>query len=125
MITPMIRTPQVTIRIDCAGCGALVEHHTAGFLSAQARCDRMDAEGWACPNCDGKEPRISVAVAILPDPIATVRQVHPRAFALPPGALYSEWSIIPDAAVSPLPKRIASGATEAEAWAAAAERVIA
>ena len=23
MITPMIRTPQVTIRIDCAGCGAL------------------------------------------------------------------------------------------------------
>ena len=37
MITPMIRTPQVTIRIDCAGCGALVEHHTAAWLAAAER----------------------------------------------------------------------------------------
>ena len=125
MITPMICTPQVTIRIDCAGCGALVEHHTAGFLSAQARCDRMDAEGWACPNCDGKEPRISVAVAMLPDPIATVRQVHPRAFALPPGALCGQWSIIPHANSSPLDWPMAKGDTEAAAWLAAAERVCA
>lgn len=124
MIAPMIRTPQVTIRIDCAGCGALAEHHTAGFLSAQARCDRMDAEGWACPNCDGKEPRISVAVAMLPDPIATVRQVHPYAYCRPPVGPGFAWAVMEHAA-APWGPAIAEGPTEAAAWLAAAERVCA
>ena len=83
----------------------------------------MDAEGWACPNCDGKEPRISVAVAMLPDPIATVRQVHPRAFALPPCPANGRpnWSVYPHAEWPP--DSIAEGPTEAAAWLAAAERV--
>ena len=125
MSIPMIRTPQVTIRIDCAGCGALAEHHTAGFLSAQARCDRMDAEGWACPNCDGTEPRISVAVAMLPDPIATVRQVHPYAYCRPPLAAGAPWAVMHHPADHFCGAPIAEGATEAAAWLAAAERVCA
>ena len=50
---------------------------------------------------------------------------HPRAFALPPGALCGQWSIIPHANSSPLDWPMAKGDTEAAAWLAAAERVCA
>ena len=61
----------------------------------------------------------------MPDPIATVRQVHPYAFALPPCPANGRpnWSVYPHAEWPP--DSIAEGPTEAAAWLAAAERVCA
>lgn len=117
----MVKTWQIRYEPRCAACGECLGAPEETQRGAE---EQVEGEGYGkiCRYCDSYLDDIEiVAVARLcADPIATVRQAHPRAFALPPGALYSEWSIIPDAAVSPLPKRIASGATEAEAWAAAA-----
>ena len=114
----MINTPQLVFRVSCP-CGGTAQGGFDSYPAACAAKHRLVESGAKCI-CGGNAWGIYWRAEWRPDPIATVRQAHPRAFALPPGALYSEWSIIPDAAVSPLPKRIASGATEAEAWAAAA-----
>jgi hypothetical protein len=121
MSTTMILTPQLVFRVSCA-CG---ETDQGGFDNYPAVCaakQRLIESGANCI-CGGNAWGIYWRSEWLPDPIATVRQVHPRAFALPPGARCGQWSIIPSANSSPLPYPIAEGATEAAAWLAAAEGV--
>jgi len=125
--TPMIRTPQLVFRVDCQ-CGEYV-YKFSSYHAAILERDRLRVVGLqeaedAC-ECRGSAWSVGWYVEWLPDPIATVRQVHPHAFALPPGALSGGWLIIPSANRSPLPDPIAEGPTEAAAWLAAAEGVCA
>jgi len=121
MSTPMIRTPQLVFRVSCA-CGGTDQGGLDNYPAACAAKERLVESGANCI-CGGNAWGIYWRSEWLPDPIATVRQVHPRAFALPPGALSGGWLIIPSANSSPLDWPIAKGDTEAAAWLAAAEGV--
>lgn len=123
MITPMIRTPQLVFRVSCA-CGGTDQGGLDNYPAAHALKERLIESGANCI-CGGNAWDIYWRSEWLPDPVATVRQKYPRAFALPPGALCGQWSIIPSANRSSLPDPIAEGATEAAAWLAAAEGVCA
>ena len=118
MSTPMIRTPQVAATLQCNFCGVSLSKR---LPYAEAMAAKAAMEPWECsPSCGCVAIHVALSIRLTLDPIATVRQVHPRAFALPPGALCGQWSIIPSANRSPLPDPIAEGATEAAAWLAAA-----
>ena len=118
MSTPMIRTPQVAAMLQCNLCGVSLSER---LPYAEAMAAKAAMEPWECsPSCGCVAVHVALSIRLTLDPIATVRQVHPRAFALPPGALCGQWSIIPSANRSPLPDPIAEGATEAAAWLAAA-----
>ena len=118
MSTPMIRTPQVAAMLQCNLCGVSLSERLS---YAEAILTRAAMEPWKCDeSCGGTQIEVKPNIAMLPDPIATVRRIHPRAFALPPGALSGGWLIIPSANRSPLPDPIAEGPTEAAAWLAAA-----
>ncbi len=127
MSTTMILTPQAVFRVACQ-CGENVHkfsnYHAAIQERDRLRIVRLQETEDAC-ECLGSAWTVDWHTEWLPDPIATVRQVHPRAFALPPGALCGQWSIIPHANSSPLDWPMAKGDTEAAAWLAAAERVCA
>lgn len=121
MSTPMIRTPQVAATLQCNFCGVSLSRRLPYTVATSTRAAM---EPWRCDErCGGTQIDLTLSIARLPDPIATVRAKHPRAFALPPGALSGGWLIIPSANSSPLPYPIAEGPTEAAAWLAAAERV--
>ena len=123
MSTTMILTPQAVFRVTCAGCNST--RSGGAFLSRTEAQALASQEQPACGICGSVRRSMYWVFEERPDPIATVRQVHPRAFALPPGALCGQWSIIPHANSSPLDWPMAKGDTEAAAWLAAAERVCA
>lgn len=113
----MVRTPQLVFRVSCA-CGGTDQGGLDNYLAACEAKERL-VEGDTRCVCGGNAWGIYWRSEWLPDPIATVRRKHPHAFALPPGALCGQWSIIPSANSIPLPLALAEGATEAAAWAAA------
>ena len=119
----MINTPQLVFRVSCP-CGGTAQGGFDDYLAARAAKERLVESGAKCI-CGGNAWGLYWRSEWRPDPVATVRQVHPRAFALPPGALCGQWSIIPHANSSPLDWPMAKGDTEAAAWLAAAERVCA
>jgi Lar family restriction alleviation protein len=85
--------------VACTSCGA--RHESGDTWNSGASWNR-------------RVPALNVEV---------VRRKHPKAFALPPGALSGRWTIIPHANSSPLPRPIAEGDSEAAAWEAAAKVV--
>ena len=120
MSTPMIRTHQVATRLQCNLCGVWL----SGRLSyVEALASRAAMNPWKCEeSCGGTQIEVKHYMAILPDPIATVRQVHPYAYCRPPVGPGFAWAVMEHAA-APWGPVIAEGPTEAAAWLAAAERV--
>jgi hypothetical protein len=77
----MIRTPQLVFRVDCQ-CGEYV-YKFSSYHAAILERDRLRVVGLqeaedAC-ECRGSAWSVGWYVEWLPDPIATVRQVHPHA----------------------------------------------
>ena len=120
MITPMIRTPQLVFRVSCA-CGGTDQGGFDNYPAACAAKERLIKSGANCI-CGGNAWGIYWRSEWLPDPIATVRQVHPYAYCRPPVGPGFAWAVMEHAA-APWGPVIAEGPTEAAAWLAAAERV--
>jgi hypothetical protein len=123
MSTTMILTPQAVFRVTCAGCNSM--RSGGAFLSRTEAQALASQEQPACSICGSVCRSMYWVFEERPDPIATVRQVHPYAYCRPPLATGIPWAVMHHPEDHFYGAPIAEGPTEAAAWLAAAEGVCA
>ena len=114
----ILQSPQLAFLVACA-CGQYRHDGIRDYQTAIQERDRLrEATGDGCA-CKGSAWTVDWYSRWAVDPIATVRAKYHHAFALPPCPANGRphWSLYPHAEWHPEP--MATGDTEAAAWAAA------